>query len=79
VGGFFTIDARVASQLCDRLTPKVTIPMHYKTDKCDFPIAGIDEFLRGKEGVSRLDTSEIELKPGQLPESSQIMVLKSAL
>ena len=79
VGGSFTIDARVASQLCDRLTPKVIIPMHYKTDRCDFPIAGVDEFLRGKEGASRLDTSEIELKSGQLPESTQIMVLKSAL
>ncbi len=26
VGGFYTIDAKVASQLCDRLKPKVIIP-----------------------------------------------------
>jgi len=79
IGGFYTIGAKVASQLCDKLMPKVVIPMHYKTSKCSFPITGVDEFLRGKERVTRLNTSEVELKQGQLPESTQIIVLKSAL
>ncbi len=79
VGGFFTIDAKVASQVCSKLIPKVIIPMHYKTDKCAFPIAGVDEFLRGKEGASRPDASEVEFKQGELPTTTQIIVLKSAL
>jgi L-ascorbate metabolism protein UlaG (beta-lactamase superfamily) len=79
VGGFFTIDARAASQVCDQLKPRVIIPMHYKNDKCQFPIAGVDEFLRGKDNVTRLDSSEIELKAGELPASTQIMVPKPAL
>jgi len=79
VGGFYTIDAEVASQVCDRLKPKVIIPMHFKNDKCTFPIAGVDEFLQGKEGVSRLDTSEVEFKQGELPATTKIMVLKPAL
>jgi len=79
VGGFYTIDAKVAGQVCDRLKPKVIIPMHYKTDRCGFPIAGVDGFLQGKAGVSRLDASEVEFKPGELPASTQIIVLKSAL
>ena len=79
VGGYFTIDAKVASEVCNRLTPKVIIPMHYKTDKCDFPIAGVDEFLRGKGDVSQLSASEVEFKPGELPATTQIIVLKSAL
>ncbi len=79
VGGNYTIDAKVASQLCDRLKPKVIIPMHFKNNKCTFPIAGVDEFLQGKEGVSRLDASEVEFKQGELPATTQIMVLKSAL
>ena len=79
VGGFFTIDAKVASQACNQLAPKVVIPMHYKTDKLDFPIAGVDEFLQGKKEVSRLDTSEVEFRQGELPTSTQIIVLKSAL
>jgi len=79
VGGNYTIDAKVASQLCDRLKPKVIIPMHFKNDKCTFPIAGVDEFLQGKEGVSRLDTSEAEFKQGELPATTKTVVLKPAL
>jgi L-ascorbate metabolism protein UlaG (beta-lactamase superfamily) len=79
VGGFYTIDAAAASRVCDQLKPRVVIPMHFKTDKCAFPISGVEEFLRGKEKVSRLATSEVELKPGELPEGTEIMVLKPAL
>ena len=76
VGGFFTVDAKDASRICDQLKPRVIIPMHYKTDKLDFPITGVDEFLEGKNNVTRLDSSEVELKSGELPTSTQIMVLK---
>lgn len=78
VGGNYTIDAKVASQICDQLKPSVVIPMHYKTDKCDLPITGVDEFLLGKKDVSRLVSSEVEFKSGQLPVSTQIIVLKPA-
>jgi len=79
VGGFYTIDAKVATQLGDRLKPRVIIPMHFKTDKCDYPIAGVEEFLRGKKEVRRLDASQVEFKAGELPATTQIVVLKSAL
>ncbi len=79
VGGFYTIDAKVASQVCNQIKPKVIIPMHWN-NKWSFPkIASVDEFLRGKQGVSRLDASEVELKAGELPTTTQIIVLKSAL
>jgi len=79
VGGFYTIAPKLATQLGDRLKPKVIIPMHYKTDKCDYPIAGVEEFLRGKKEVSRLDASQVEFKAGELPPSTQVIVLKPAL
>ena len=79
VGGYYTIDARVASQVCNKLAPRVIIPMHYKTNKCNYPITGVDDFLQGKTDVNRLDTSEVEFKQGELPVATQIIVLKSAL
>ncbi len=79
VGGFFTIDAQTASKISDQLKPGVIIPMHYQNNKCGFPIKGVDEFTKGKDNVTRLDTSEIELKAGGLPAGTQIMVLKPAL
>jgi len=77
VGGFYTIDANVATQVCDDLNPKVIVPMHYKTPKLDFPITGVDEFLKGKRNVKRLDLSEAEFVMGKLPDISEIIVLKS--
>ena len=79
VGGYYTIDAKVATQVCNQLKPKVIIPMHFKTDKCGFPIAGVGEFLKGKDNVNSLDTSEVEFKQGELPSTTQIVVLKPAL
>ena len=79
VGGFYTIDAGEATRVCDQIRPRVVFPMHYSTDKCAFPISGVDEFLKGKAGVSRKDSSEVELKPDNLPGGTEIVVLKHAL
>lgn len=79
VGGYFTIDANAASKICDRLMPRVVVPMHYKTGKLDYPISGVDEFLRGKGNIVRLSADEAEFKQGELPDQTRIIVLKSAL
>jgi L-ascorbate metabolism protein UlaG (beta-lactamase superfamily) len=79
VGGFFTIDAKTAGKVCDQLKPAVIIPMHYKTEKADFPIGGVEEFTKGKMNVSFVNSSEVELTPGKLPQAPQIVVLQHAL
>ena len=79
VGGFYTIDASVATRVCDQLKPRIIIPMHFKNDKCDYPITGVEEFLRGKKDIRRLEASEIEFKAGKLPANTQIIVLRPAL
>lgn len=73
VGGFYTIDARQATQIVDSLRPNIVIPMHYKTDKIDFPISGVDEFLRGKEKVEWLPYLEITKET--LPSPVKVVVL----
>ena len=79
VGGYYTIDAKAATEVCNQLKPRVIIPMHYKTEKGIPNIFGVDEFLGGKANVRRLDASQAEFKPGELPATSQIVVLKPAL
>jgi L-ascorbate metabolism protein UlaG (beta-lactamase superfamily) len=79
VGGFYTIDAKVATEVCDQLKPRVIIPMHYKTEKGLAGISGVEGFLSGKANVSRPDSSQAEFKPGELPATVQIIVLKPAL
>ncbi len=79
VGGFFTIDAAEATQVCDALKPRLVVPMHYKAPKCDFPLAGIDKFLDGKSRVSNPQTPEVEIKAEELPDPYEVMVMKPTL
>ena len=79
VGGFFTINASIATKVCEQLKPKVIIPMHFKTDKVDLPISGVEDFIKGKNNVTRSSDSEIELKASNLPAAAQIIVLKQSL
>ena len=78
VGGFYTIDAGIATEVVNNLKPRLVIPMHFKTEKCDFPITTVDDFTGGKDNVTRLTTSEIELTKDTLPVSTEIQVLAFA-
>jgi L-ascorbate metabolism protein UlaG (beta-lactamase superfamily) len=79
VGGFYTIDAPVASQVCDQLKPKIVIPMHFKTPKCAYPIAGVEDFLKGKKNVRKVGSSEVEFEREKLPAVTEIVLLQPAL
>lgn len=47
VGGFYTIDARVARETVDQLKPAVVLPMHYKfSSKMEMPIVPVEDFLQ---------------------------------
>jgi L-ascorbate metabolism protein UlaG (beta-lactamase superfamily) len=79
VGGFYTIDPAEATAVMESVKPAVTIPMHFKTPKCEFPIAPVDEFTKGKKGVSEVKASEIDAAKGSLPKEPSIFVLQYAL
>jgi L-ascorbate metabolism protein UlaG (beta-lactamase superfamily) len=79
IGGNFTVDARAAQEVCEQVRARVIIPMHYKNDKCVFPIGGVDEFIKGKTNVTKVNGSEVAFSVPDLPVSPQIMVLRPAL
>ncbi len=80
VGGNFTIDAAGADRTCQKLAPKVVIPMHFKNARCpSFPVAGVEDFTRGRQQVKILADSEVEIKKEQLPTATDTIVLKPAL
>jgi L-ascorbate metabolism protein UlaG (beta-lactamase superfamily) len=79
VGGFFTIDASTATQVCTQLGSKVVIPMHFKTPKCAYPIAGVTDFLQGKKHVRRIDNSEVDFEAEKLPVTTEIVQLQPAM
>ena len=79
VGGFFTIDAAMAQKIMNDIKPGVTVPIHYKTQKCNFPIAPVEDFTKNQTNVRVLKESEIEIKKDTLPKKPEIIVLQHAL
>ncbi len=78
VGGFFTIDAKQAAATVAKLAPKIVIPMHYKTNKVDFPIQPAEAFLALFPKVKKLDTSEVLIRKDNLPATTEVWVLPFA-
>ena len=78
VGGTFTIDWREAGDIVETLKPKITIPMHYHTDKCSFNIDGVDRFIAGKENVIKAGTTQIDVGEYVEDHPGSIVVLEHA-
>ncbi len=79
VGGFFTIDPATASKVVEQLKPKIVIPMHYKHkglastfDK----LSTVDDFLKDKKNVKKIDSTETEITKEKLPEKTEIWAFK---
>ncbi|MFB3881819.1 MAG: MBL fold metallo-hydrolase [Armatimonadota bacterium] len=79
VGGTFTIDAKGAAAVVNRLRPNIAIPMHYRTPKTKLNLAPVDSFLSGKAKVRQVAGSDLEVSANSLPEPTEIVVLQPAL
>lgn len=79
IGGFYTIDCREAEKVIEDLKPLVVIPMHFKTEKCDFPISPVAEFIKDKRGVNETGQTEVEFTRTTLPSQKEIFIMRHAL
>ncbi len=75
VGGGPTLEPEKVWELASRVRPNVLIPMHFKTDKVELPIAPVETFTEGKPAVRRPGGSEVQLSSGSLPEPTEVVVL----
>lgn len=75
VGGVYTIDSKVASNIVSQLEPRIIIPMHFKTEGLKFELSGIEGFLKemGTEGV--VPQPKLSITKDKLPEEPQVVVL----
>jgi len=75
IGGFYTIDYQQATQIMQDIQPKITIPMHYKTEVIKFPIDTLEPFIQDKDKVKQLKDKELEIFRENLPLENQIIIL----
>lgn len=81
VGGFYTIDSKIASEVVTEIEPKIIIPMHYQRPGLNpqyfEKLTVVEEFLKvmGKTDLQPQD--KLSLTKDKLPEETQIVLLKS--
>jgi L-ascorbate metabolism protein UlaG (beta-lactamase superfamily) len=78
VGSVFTIDVEGANTICEDIKPRIAIPMHYRTDRCQFLQWSADDFAKGKSKVRKIEGSEVEITAGSLSAEFEVVVLKYA-
>jgi L-ascorbate metabolism protein UlaG (beta-lactamase superfamily) len=77
VGGFFTLDPSKVDQVINALSPKVVVPMHYKTGYTpDLPIQGPEAFLKNEKNVKKLGRASFEITKDSLPKEREVWVLE---
>lgn len=57
VGGRYTIDCKEAVKYATAISAKITVPMHYKTDRSNIDISSPDAFIKKMAGVERVANS----------------------
>lgn len=77
IGGFYTIDTETAMKVIEEINPKITIPMHFKTDAINFPIADEKEFVE-KTGAKYWDGTTLEITKDNIDSFPKAIVLKYA-
>lgn len=78
VGGFYTIDAAEALDICLAVKPRIVIPMHYKTAvNADWPITDEKPFLRllGSESIAAMPL--LRVTRGDLSEQPSLALLEA--
>ena len=81
VGGVYTVDAKGAFKIMERLSPNITIPMHYMTTNLTFNLNGVHEFIKlasKVRDVSRHVESCIEVTADNLKKRQRIIVMQQS-
>jgi L-ascorbate metabolism protein UlaG (beta-lactamase superfamily) len=80
VGGFFTMGPEMATSVCEKLNPKIIMPMHYRMlglrARVMFGfLKPVDDFLKGKSNVERIAAPSVDIDADTLPTETKIFLL----
>ena len=81
VGGVYTVDAKGAFAIMERIAPNITIPMHYMTPCVTLKLAGVHDFIKLASKVRDVSTqleSCMEVTADNLKKRQRIIVMQNA-
>lgn len=71
VGGHYTVGPQEAQAIADALSPKVVIPMHYRSAEFGFDVIGpVEDYLALCGKWARYEHDAIEIVPGMEPHTA---------
>jgi L-ascorbate metabolism protein UlaG (beta-lactamase superfamily) len=78
VGGPPTIDLPLIAPLLDAISPRIVVPMHYKTPRINLNIQPIERFFEALPGwpVEHVDAPEFAITRESLPQIRRIVSLQ---
>lgn len=76
VGGVYTVDAKGARELVEKLSPSIVVPMHYKTRFLSFSLNPVEHFLKNFERVKFLKSSVFTITAQDFPPLLEVWVLE---
>lgn len=74
VGGFFTIDAQTAASIIRSVSPRIAVPMHYRTDTGGYDVIAHVNAFRDLFPEAEDCGAEMELTPDM---NEKILIMKS--
>lgn len=75
VGGVYTINGKIASDIVSQLEPKIIIPMHYKIEELKFELESADGFLKEMGAENVVPQPKLSITKDKLPEEPQVILL----
>jgi len=72
VGGYYTIDAHQAAELVKAVSPRIVVPMHYRSDSFGYDVIGpVEDFLAHFDNVTRYQGNSLEIT-GDTPAQTAV-------
>ena len=76
VGGYYTINAAQAAQVVGKLSPRVTVPMHYRSDTFGYPVIGrLEEYTSRCNNVIHYDTNVLTVDSSTRPQTAVLTMV----
>lgn len=75
VGGVSTIGGSVAAEIVRHLSPKIVIPMHYKTPALLADLEPVDKFLKEIGASETVPQSKLSITRSNLSSGTQVVLL----
>jgi L-ascorbate metabolism protein UlaG (beta-lactamase superfamily) len=76
VGGVYTVEGQTACAIVQKLTPKVIVPMHFRTRDLAFNLGPVDGFCQSFQNVIHTGQCSLNITPATLPKTPQVLVLE---